>query len=384
MTVETFNIIATTLYGLEKTLDLELKALGVGETTILNRAVKYRGTNETLYKSNLWLRTAVKILKPIYAFKAQDTKQLYNHIKQFDWSNYLTIKKTFSVDSVVNSRRFTHSQYVSLKVKDAIADHFRDKSGLRPSVDTNTPDIKVHVHVNETTFIILLDSSGTTLGKRNYKTEQVEAPISETLAAGIILMSQWDKQTDFIDPMCGSGTFPIEAAMIAANIAPGLNRKFNFEKWLDFDKHLFDTIKNNAKKQIIECKAKIYGHDIDKKAINIAINNARRAGVRNIIRFEGKDFFESNHDKAAILFINPPYDVRLNIDRVEDFYDEIGSQLKHHFTNCQAWIISANFDAVKRFGLKAEKKIKLFNGNLESRLLHYIMYEGSLKTKNDQ
>ncbi len=381
--MEKFDIIATTLYGLEEVLAEELSALGATDINILNRAVKYRGNNQMLYNSNLWLRTAIKVLKPINAFRANNEKQLYSNIKQFEWENFISIKKSFSVDSVVNSTIFTHSQYVALKAKDAIADRFRDKLGLRPSVDTKNPDVRINIHVSESMVIVSLDSSGTMLGKRNYRTEQVEAPLSEVLAAGIILLSGWNNSTDFIDPMCGSGTFPIEAAMIASNIAPGLNRKFNFETWLDFDSNLFDKIKKEAVEKQETCNVKIYGGDIDNKAINISTNNARRAGVRNMIQFESKDFFESeNSNKNAFVFMNPPYDERLQIEKVEDFYDEIGSQLKHKYQGNDAWIISSNFDAIKRFGLKPEKKIKLFNGNLECRLLHYKMYEGSKKNKN--
>ncbi|HPW65861.1 MAG TPA: THUMP domain-containing protein [Salinivirgaceae bacterium] len=381
--MEKFDIIATTLYGLENVLAEELNAIGATDISVLNRAVKFRGNNHLLYKSNLWLRTAIKILKPIHAFRSNNERQLYSNIKQFKWENYLSIKKSFAVDSVVNSNIFTHSQYVALKVKDAIVDRFRDSTELRPSVDTENPDIRINIHISGTMVIVSLDSSGEMLGKRGYRTKQVEAPISEVLAAGIILLSGWDKKTDVIDPMCGSGTFPIEAAMIAANIAPGLNRKFNFETWLDFDKQLFDKIKKEAVEKQISSSAQIYGSDINKKAISISINNARRAGVRDIIKFENKDFFDSeNNNKPAFIFMNPPYDERLQIEKVEEFYDEIGSQLKHHYQNNEAWIISSNFEAIKRFGLKAEKKIKLFNGKLECRLLHYKMYEGSKKNKD--
>ncbi|MGI6478993.1 MAG: THUMP domain-containing class I SAM-dependent RNA methyltransferase [Salinivirgaceae bacterium] len=381
--MEKFDIIATTLYGLENVLAEELNAIGATDISVLNRAVKFRGDNSLLYKSNLWLRTAIKILKPIHAFRANDERQLYSNIKRFGWENYLSIKKSFAVDSVVNSNIFTHSQYVALKTKDAIVDRFRDSTELRPSVDTENPDVRINIHISGTMVIVSLDSSGVMLGKRNYRTEQVEAPISEVLAAGIILLSGWDKKTNVIDPMCGSGTFPIEAAMIAANIAPGLNRKFNFETWLDFDKQLFDKIKKEAVEKQISSSAQIYGSDIDKKAISISINNARRAGVRDIIKFENKDFFDSeNNNKPAFVFMNPPYDERLQIEKVEEFYDEIGSQLKHHYQDNEAWIISSNFDAINHFGLKAEKKIKLFNGKLECRLLHYKMYEGSKKNKD--
>jgi putative N6-adenine-specific DNA methylase len=381
--VETFDIIATTQFGLEDILASEIKQLGATDITILNRAVKFRGDNLMLYKSNYWLRTAIKVLKPIHAFRANNELQLYQGIKKMAWDRFLSVKKSFAVDSVTNSTIFTHSQYVALKVKDAIADQFRERVNLRPSVNTDNPDVRINVHINETMVIVSLDSSGVMLGKRNYRLDQVEAPISEILAAGIILMSGWDKKTDVVDPMCGSGTFPIEAAKIAANVAPGRNRKFGFETWLDFEPELFETVKQEAEKQIVPVEATIYGRDIDKKAINISISNARRAGVRDWIRFEGKDFFDSEHaGTKAFVFMNPPYDERLQMEKIEAFYDEIGSQLKHHYDGCEAWIISSNFDAIKRFGLKPTRKIKLFNGPLECRLLQYEMYAGSKKDKS--
>lgn len=382
--METFDIIATTQFGLEEILATELRQLGASDVTILNRAVKFRGDNEMLYKSNLWLRTAIKVLKPIHAFRANNESQLYSGIKKIQWENYFTIKKSFAIDSVCHSTVFTHSQFVALKSKDAIADRFRERVNLRPSVNTENPDVRINIHVSETMVIVSLDSSGNMLGKRNYRIDQVEAPISEILAAGIILLSKWDKKTDVIDPMCGSGTFPIEAAMIAANMAPGRNRKFNFETWLDFDPELYSSIKEEAEKQIVPVDARIFARDIDKKAISITIANARRAGVRDLLRIEGQDFFESEHTEGkAFVFMNPPYDERLQMDKIETFYDEIGSQLKHHYEGCEAWIISSNFDAIKRFGLKPTQKIKLYNGPLECRLLQYEMYSGSKKEKSE-
>ncbi|MDD2563850.1 MAG: class I SAM-dependent RNA methyltransferase [Salinivirgaceae bacterium] len=383
--MKTFDIIATTLYGLEEILAQEIRQLGVADVTILNRAVKFQGNLETLYKANLLLRTAVKILKPIHAFRATNENQLYSGIKNMNWEEYLTIKKSFAIDAAVHSSFFTHSLYVALKSKDAIVDLYREKYKLRPSVNTENPDLRINVHISESMVIVSLDSSGSTLGKRNYRLEQGDAPINEILAAAIILTAEWDKKVDFIDPMCGSGTFSIEAALIAANIAPGRNRQFTFQTWLDYDAQLFERVKAEADDKIVPIKAKIRALDIDKKAINMAISNARRAGVREFITFEGKDFFETELPNGeGIVVINPPYDERLHVDKVEDFYDEIGSHLKHKYHGCEAWIISSNFDALKRFGLKPSKKIKLFNGSLECRLLKYELYEGSRKMSNPE
>lgn len=373
-----FEIIATTLFGLEEILASELSELGAQKIEILNRAVKYEGDQALLYKSNYCLRTAVKILKPIQTFYAADEHQLYDNIKKIRWEDYLSIKKTFAIDGSTHGGTFTHSMYVALKSKDAIADRFREKQGIRPSVNIENPDLRINVHIAEKRVIVSLDSSGSSLGKRNYRLSQTTAPISEVLAAGIIYLTGWDKKCDFIDPMCGSGTFPIEAALIASNTPPGRFRNFGFETWNDYDSALWNEIKAEADSKIIPFEGKIYAHDNDEAALKITVPNANRAGVKRMITFEKVDFFQSEHDSGqGLVVINPPYGERIKVDEIVAFYREIGSRLKHFYHGCDAWIISSNYDALKHFGLKASKKIKLFNGSLECRLQKYELYLGS-------
>ncbi len=378
--MEIFEIIATTLFGLEEILAQELRELGAADIEVLSRAVRYKGDSEMLYKSNLLLRTAVKVLKPIGTFYAANEQQLYDKIKKINWDEYFSYNKTFAIDGSTHSEIFTHSKFIALKSKDAIADQFREKYDIRPSVDTENPDLRINVHINDKTVIVSLDSSGSSLGKRNYRLAQTEAPINEVLAAGIILLSGWDKTCDFIDPMCGSGTFPIEAALLANNIPSGRNRKFGFETWGDFDLNLWNKVKADADSNIISSNVKIFANDVDNKALDIAFANAKRAGVTNHITFDTIDFFHTSHDTGkGLVVMNPPYGERLQINEITNFYQDIGSRLKHFYQGCDAWIISANYEALKNFGLRTSKKIKLYNGPLECRLQKYELYQGSKK-----
>lgn len=378
--MKTFEIIATTLFGLEEVLASELNDLGATDIEILSRAVKYSGDQSLLYKSNLHLRTAVKVLVPIATFIANNEQELYDNIKKIRWDNYMNYKKTFAIDGSCHGEVFTHSMYVALKSKDAIADQFREKFNIRPSVNIDTPDLRIGVHIVENQVTVSLDSSGSSLGKRGYRLHQTLAPINEVLAAGIILLTDWDKQSDFIDPMCGSGTFPIEAALMANNIPAGNLRHFGFETWNDFDASAWNEIKMEAEAKIKTFKGKIIATDIDKKAIEIAVPNAHRAGVMKNITFENIDFLESAHDRGqGLVIMNPPYGERLQVNEIIPFYQNIGSRLKHFYPGCDAWIISGNYDALKYFGLKPSKKIKLFNGPIECRLQKYELYQGSKK-----
>lgn len=377
--MKTFSIIATTLFGLEEVLAKEIQELGASNIEILNRAVKYTGDQAMLYKSNLHLRTALKVLKPIFNFTAFNEQQLYDGIKKLKWDEFITHDQTLAVDGTSHSEIFTHSKYIALKTKDAIVDQFREKYKVRPSVDVENPDLQINVHITETYCTISLDSSGVHLGKRGYRQAQTMAPISETMAAGIILMSGWDKKSDFLDPMCGSGTFPIEAALIAANMAPGRQRHFAFEKWKDFDSALWNSIKEEGEKKIISFEGKITGRDMDAGAVRIAGHNAERAEVNKMVTFEHKDFLQDDSViENSIVMMNPPYGERLNEeDEMIPFYKEIGTKLKHFYMGCDAWIISGNLDAIKFVGLKPSRKIKLFNGAIECRLHKYQMYRGS-------
>jgi len=373
-----FNITATTLYGLEEVLAEELRSLGALDIEVLNRAVQYKGDLALMYKSNLMLRTAVKILRPISTFRAFNEDQLYQHVRKINWDNYFDTNMTFAIDGSTSGEIFTHSKYAALKSKDAIADQFRDKYGLRPSVDTENPDIRINVHISNEMVHVSLDSSGNILSKRNYRLNQTEASMNEVLAAGIILLSGWNKDSDFIDPMCGSGTLPIEAALIAHNIPPGKNRNFGFQTWLDFDKNLWDKIKADSEQNITTFKKKITAYEIDKKALSVAIINSERAGVKEFIDFKQMDFFESSYEgEKGHVVINPPYGERIEVDEIVDFYKSMGTRLKHFYPGCNAWVISSNFEALKHFGLRPTRKIKLFNGPLECRLHKFELYKGS-------
>ncbi len=373
-----FDIVVTTLFGLEAILEEEIRQLGAERTEILTRAVRFQGTMEMVYACNLHLRTAVKVLIPLYSFEARTEKALYDGIQEIPWEEYFGLEDTFAIDGSTHSEIFTHSKYVALKTKDAIADRFREKQGQRPSVDTLHPDVRINVHINEVQVMVSLDSSGVPLGKRNYRLAQTEAPISEVLAAGIIRLSGWTPAQDFIDPMCGSGTFSIEAAMMAANIPAGYNRTFGFENWQNFDLNLWKTIVSRAEQGICKPAAKIRASDIDKRAIGIARENAAKAGVESMIHFEKTDFFTSSYTKeGSVVVLNPPYGERLEMDEITDYYTRIGTRLKHHYMGCNAWIISSNFEALKYFGLRPSRKIKLFNGSLECRLHKYELYSGT-------
>jgi len=379
--LDRFEIVATTLFGLEEILAKELAQIGATDIQIINRAVKYRGNKELLYKSNLHLRTALKVLKPITSFQARNDSQLYQKIRKIPWNDYFTFKQSFAIDAVSYSETFRHSKYVALKTKDAIADLFRDEFGIRPSVDTVSPDIQINIHVAETNFTVSLDSSGIPLSKRGYRLDQARAPINEVLAAGMISISGWDMKGLFLDPMCGSGTLPIEAAMVAANIAPGRLRSFGFESWNDFDESLWKLLKDQANDQIVKTECKILGRDKNPKNMENARRNIRRAGLSNIIKLKTEDFLESSaSEEKGLIMMNPPYGERLESDaKVFQLYEDIGSRLKHNYEGWDAWIISSNMQAFKFVGLRPSRKIKLFNGALECRFNKYELYKGSKK-----
>ena len=379
--MKTFDIIATTQFGLEGILAAEVNELGANDIEILSRAVKFRGDLALLYKCNLYLRTALKVLKPIATFDALNDQELYNGVKKIDWSEFLTTDQTFAIDGTTSGEVFTHSKFVALKSKDAIADQFREIDGIRPSIDVDNPDLQINIHIAEVACSVSIDSTGLPLSKRGYRLEQIFAPISEVLAAGIILLSGWDKKSNFFDPMCGSGTFSIEAALIAQNIPNGRLRHFAFEKWKDFDAELWELIKKEAESKIKPFAGKIFASDIEKRAVEIAIQNARRAGVEDQITFKNSDFLTSAlEDEPGVIVLNPPYGERLQNDDIIGFYQEIGTRLKHFYNGCDAWIISANLEALKFIALKPSRKIKLYNGQLECKLHKYELYRGSKRT----
>ena len=377
---QTFELIAKTFMGLEPVLAKELTQLGANDVQIGRRMVSFTGDKELMYRANFQLHTAIKILKPIHRFKASSADDVYEEIKKLDWTEYLSDDKTFAVDSVVFSEEFRHSKFVSYKVKDAIVDQLRERTGKRPNISVTNPDLRLHIHVAEDQCTLCLDSSGESLHRRGYRQESVEAPINEVLAAGIILMTGWQGETDFIDPMCGSGTFLIEAALIARNMAPGLFRKeYAFEKWADFDPDLFDQIYNDESQER-EFSHHIYGYDIDFKAVNTARLNVKAAGLSDCITVEQQDFKDFTQPKdKAIIVTNPPYGERISTPNLLDTYRMIGERLKHQFMGGDAWILSYREECFEQIGLKPSIKIPLYNGSLECELRKYQLFDGKMK-----
>ena len=375
-----FELIAKTFMGLEPVLAKELTQLGANNVVIGRRMVSFTGDKELMYRANFSLHTAIKILKPIAHFKAQSADDVYEEIKKIDWSTYLDNDHTFAVDAVVFSEEFRHSKFVSYKVKDAIVDQFREKTGNRPNISVANPDLRLHIHIAEADCTLCLDSSGESLHRRGYRQESVEAPLNEVLAAGMILMTGWKGDTDFIDPMCGSGTILIEAALIAKNMAPGVFRKeYAFEKWPDFDADLFDRIYNDDSQER-EFTHHIYGYDVDMKAVNTARMNVKAAGLTADITIEQQDFKDFTQPKEkSILVSNPPYGERITTPDLLGTYRMIGERLKHQFMGGDAWILSYREECFEQIGLKPSIKIPLYNGSLECEFRKYTMFDGKLK-----
>ncbi len=376
-------MIAKTFFGFEEILAKELENLGAQEVEIGTRAVSFKGDKGFMYKANLSLRTALKILKPIYYFRATNDQNLYKGIQSMDWSKYLNADQTFVIDSTIHSDNFKHSQFVSQKSKDAIVDQFRERTGQRPSVDKDFPDLRINIHIDRDQVSVALDTSGDSLHHRGYRTATNIAPINEVLAAGMVLLSGWDGQSDFLDPMCGSGTILAEAAMIACNIPANINRKeFAFEKWNDWDNDLFDQIVDSLLKRTREFHYTIKGYDKAPSAVNKAKDNIANANLSEYITIEQKNFFDTQKETSGPLHLlfNPPYGERLDIE-LERFYREMGDTMKQNYHGTNAWFITGNLEALKFVGLKPSRKIKLFNGSLEARLVKYEMYEGSKKGK---
>ena len=377
---QSFEIIAKTFMGLEPVLAKELTQMGAKDVEIGRRMVSFTGDKEMMYRANFQLHTAIRILKPIRHFKAKSADDVYEEIKKIDWTEYLGTEKTFTVDSVVFSEEFRHSKFVSYKVKDAIVDQFREKTGKRPNISVANPDIRLNMHIADDKCTLSLDSSGESLHRRGYRQESVEAPLNEVLAAGMILLSGWQGDTDFIDPMCGSGTLLIEAALIAKNMAPGLFRKeYAFEKWPDFDAELFDAIYNDESLER-DFNHKIYGYDIDMKAVNTARMNVKAAGLSDVISVEQQDFKEfTQPQNKSIMITNPPYGERISTPDLMGTYKMIGERLKHQFKGNDAWVLSYREECFDQIGLKPSIKIPLYNGSLECEFRKYQMFDGKLK-----
>ncbi len=381
-----FKMTAITMAGLEGVLVDELRKLGAQDVKEGIRNVTFKGDTGFMYKANIALRTAIRILKPIKKSKIFDEEDLYEAIQRVKWDRYIDVDGTFAIGAVVNSKNFTtNSHYISLKSKDAIADYFMHKYKKRPNVDLKYPDVKIHIHIHNEWLTISLDSSGDSLHKRGYRSATNIAPINEVLAAGLVLLSGYKGEENFIDPMCGSGTILIEAAMIANNIPANINRKhFAFENWKDYDEELYFVIQDALLKKITSSHFKIMGFDKAPSAVTKAKQNIINANLEEFIGIHHVNFFNSKKEvfgKTTILF-NPPYGERLNID-VNEFYGKIGDTLKHNYHGSTAWLITSDMDALKNVGLRTSKRIPLKNADLNCRFVKYELYEGSKRVKND-
>ncbi len=390
--MKNFSMLAKTFKGLEEVLAQELIELGANDVLIERRAVSFIGDKALLYRANFCLRTAIRILVPIASFKAKDTDALYKQLKALDWSKYMTVNNTFAIDATVYSESFRNSRFVTYRVKDAIVDYWSERINQRPNVSVQNPDLTINIHIANEQVTLSLDSSGESLHKRGYRVATTEAPINEVLAAGMLLMAGWHGQSDFYDPMCGSGTLLIEAALIARNIAPGVFRQsYAFEKWPDFDADLWNEIYNDDSHER-DFTHHIYGSDASFYAIQQASKNVKSAGVQKDIelkqiRIEEIKTITNNQspmtNPSLLVMLNPPYGERLKSNKeIEDLYSAIGTALKHQFTGATAWIISSNAEAMKCIGLKPSKKYRLLNGELDCQFNKYELFQGKRKDNN--
>lgn len=377
-----FRMIAKTFAGLEDVLAAELLTLGAQKVQAQIRSVYFYGDTGFLYKANLALATALRILKPVAFFKVRNEKELYRKLYDLDWPAMFSGSSSILVDAVVSGGHFKNSHYIELRTKDAIVDKFRDTEGGRPDVDKNDPDIRIHIHINRENVEVALDSSGDPLFKRGYRTDTGKAPLNEVLAAGLIRLSGWNGKSDFLDPMCGSGTIPIEAAYFALKIPPQINRtSFSFINWPDFDPELYNTIRDGLIGRAREPECKIMGADASSSAVNSARINVKNAGLEDFIRIQKGDFLHPESDLTAdFMIFNPPYGERLAISDPE-FYKKIGDSLKQNHTDCTAWIFTGDFEGLKQLGLRTSRRIPLVNGAIECRFVCYEMYSGTRKNK---
>jgi putative N6-adenine-specific DNA methylase len=377
------KFVAKTLFGLEKVLAEELAILGAKSISQANRAVLFEGDIRLLYRVNYMLRTALSVLMPVKEFWIKSADDLYRKCMQIEWDNYMDVGNTFSVTPVVQSQIFNHTGYAGLRLKDAVADYFRKLSGKRPSVDNENPDILINLHISNDKVTVSLDSSLIPLFKRGYRKEQAAAPLNEVLAAGMLLISGWNGSKDLIDPMCGSGTIPIEAGLIACNVPAGRFRKsFGFQKWKGYDPEIFRVTREEGDSGIRKSPVRISGYDISEIAVKQAVKNVGSAGLTDSIDLAEYDFRTLKMaDNEGVIYINPPYGERLLPGETESLYGMIGTTLKHNFSGYSAWIISSNKESLKYIGLKPKEKHILFNGALECSFNKYELYQGSRKIR---
>jgi len=378
-----FDMVAKTLFGLEAVLAEELAVLGAGNIKMLNRAVSFTGDKQIMYKSNYYLRTALKVLVPISETELIQANDLYDNIRSIRWDRHMGVDDTLAVEVALKSELYTHSQFVAQRIKDAVVDQFRDKYGRRPSVDLDSPNLRINAYIRNKKLILSLDSSGDPLYRRGYRFRQGPAPLNEVLAAGLVKLTVWSGGVPFIDFMCGSGTLPVEAAMIAANIPPGaLGRTYGFQKWKDYDKELFREIVSERKPVEKSGIIQIFASDISPAAVRLAISHAKNARVSELISFRTCHFSDFQPPAGpGVILINPPYGERIIPQDINQLYTQIGDALKKSYEGYTAWIFSGNPEAFKHVGLRPSKKISLYNGQLECKMNGYSLYSGSKKQK---
>jgi putative N6-adenine-specific DNA methylase len=376
-----FKMIAVTFYGMEDILASELMRLGARDISKHNRSVSFVGDLGFMYKCNIALRTAIRILKPVFSFEANGENELYEGFKKYDWTSIMDINQSFAIDASLNSDTFTHSLYVSQKCKDAVVDLFRAKTGQRPNVNTESPEIRINVHIYNRQVNVSLDSSGDILFKRGYRTSGGEAPLNEVLAAGLIELTGWDGRTALLDGMCGSGTLATEAALFANRIPPGYFRsRFGFMNWKDYDTALFDTIYESCIQKITNHQPKITALEIDKRTYALAERNIKSAKVDDVVKVLNEDFFEYKPETSAgTIILNPPYGERLKNFNTQEFYKRIGDKLKKDFAGFTCWILTSSPSGMKSIGLRPSRKITIYNGSLECRFLRFDLYSGTKK-----
>jgi putative N6-adenine-specific DNA methylase len=372
------DMIAKTFEGLEEILAKELSDLGAENIGLLKRGIEFKGDKRLLYLANYTCRTALRILVPVARFKAADETMLYDGVRAIPWEKYLDLSGKFAIDSVISYSPFTHSGFVSLKAKDAIVDRFRDRFGKRPDVDTVDPDLRINVHLFKEQCTVSIDSSGSSLHLRGYRKASTEAPLNEVLAAGLLLLSGWDRKTPFVDPMCGSGTLLIEAALMAGKVPSGYFRPlFGFERWKDFDRKLWDMVKRECEEKIEEPEVPLRGFDKDDKAVQACLTNIEQAGVEKFVQVEKADFQTSLPPfPSGFMLTNPPYGERIKVDDIKRFYQDLGDVLKKNYAGYTAWLLGSDLEALKFIGLRPSRKIKVMNGPLECRLVKFDLYEG--------
>ena len=376
---ESFELIAKTFQGLEEVLAQELIELGANDVQIGRRMVSFSGNQEMMYRANFCLRTAVRILKPISHFRARNADEVYKAVKEIEWKDILDLDTSFVVDTTVYSTEFRNSKFVAYKVKDAIVDYFMEREGKRPNISVANPDLRLNIHIAEDNCTLSLDSSGESLHLRGYRTATVEAPINEVLAAALIKMSGWKFDCDLIDPFCGSGTILVEAALMARNIYPGVFRqKFGFENWKDFNPELLSSIfEDDSNERTFEHR--IVGSDINLRAVEAALANAKAAGVADLITVEQREIRDfKKPEMPAVLITNPPYGERLRPEDLSDIYRTLGEKLKREFQGGEAWIISSREELFDSMRLRPSFKVPLQNGSLDCELRKYVTFEGKL------